>query len=59
VLNALTAGELIRSARCVHYLREFRQHLGRAVDAAAATDFMSRPRLPVWRIAWRPDKRAV
>ena len=32
-LTALRAGDLIRSARCVNYLREFRQHLARAADA--------------------------
>jgi hypothetical protein len=26
-LRALTEGKLIRSARCVNYLRDFRQHL--------------------------------
>ena len=57
MLNALTAGELIRSARCVHYLREFRQHLARAADATATTDFHEQARESrLWRIASRPDK---
>ena len=38
-LVALTAGELIRSGRCVNYLREFRQHLARAGDTTAVTEF--------------------
>ena len=56
-LRALTAGELIRSGRCVNYLREFRQHLVRAGDATVATDFGERARgSRLWRIAARPDK---
>jgi hypothetical protein len=56
-LRALTAGELIRSGRCVHYLREFGQHLVRAGDATVATDFQERARESrLWRIASRPDK---
>jgi len=56
-LAALRAGELIRSARCVRYLREFRQHLARAADATVVTDFGEQARESrLWRIASRPDK---
>jgi hypothetical protein len=56
-LRALTAGELIRSGRCVNYLREFRQHLARAADATVVTDFHERARgSRLWLIASRPDK---
>ena len=59
-LRALTEGELIRSARCVNYLRDFRQHLARAADATAVTDFSERARESrLWRIASRPDKASV
>jgi hypothetical protein len=59
-LRALTAGELIRSGRCVNYLREFRQHLVRAGDATVVTDFGEQARgSRLWRIASRPDKAGV
>ena len=59
-LRALTAGELIRSGRCVHYLREFRQHLTRAGDATVVTDFHEQARSSrLWLIASRPDKAAI
>jgi hypothetical protein len=59
-LRALTAGELIRSGRCVNYLREFRQHLVRAGDATAVTDFGEQARgSRLWRIASRPGKAGV
>jgi hypothetical protein len=59
-LRALTEGELIRSARCVNYLRGFRQHLARAADATAVTDFSERARESrLWRIASRPGKASV
>ena len=59
-LRALTEGELIRSARCVNYLRDFRQHLARAADATAVTDFRERARESrLWRIASRSDKASV
>ena len=59
-LRALTAGEMIRSARCVNYLREFRQHLGRAGDATVVTDFHEQARgSRLWVIASRPDKAAA
>ncbi len=59
-LHALTAGELIRSGRCVQYLREFRQHLIRAGDATVVTDFGEHARSSrLWLIASRPDKAAA
>ena len=59
-LRALTEGELIRSARCVNYLRDFRQHLARAADATAVTDFGEQARESrLWRIASRPDRAAA
>jgi transcriptional regulator with XRE-family HTH domain len=38
-IEALTAGEQIRSARCINYLREFRQRLGSYVDSRAVIEF--------------------
>ena len=59
-LRALTAGELIRSGRCVNYLREFRQHLTRAADTTLVTGFEEQCRdSRLWRIASRPDKAAA
>jgi hypothetical protein len=59
-LIALRAGELIRSARCVRYLREFRQRLARTADATVVTDFHEQARESrLWRIASRPDKASV
>jgi transcriptional regulator with XRE-family HTH domain len=59
-LRVLTAGEQIRSARCVNYLREFRQHLVRAGDATVVTDFHEQARgSRLWVIASRPDKAAA
>jgi hypothetical protein len=56
-LRALTAGELIRSGRCVNYLREVRQHLTLAADTTLDTDFGEQARESrLWRIASRPDK---
>jgi hypothetical protein len=52
VLKALAAGEQIRSARCVGYLREFSKHLVRAGDTTSVVGFndaASESRL--WRIA--------
>jgi hypothetical protein len=44
----------------VNYLRDFRQHLVRAADATAVTDFRERARESrLWRIASRPDKASV
>ena len=51
-LNALAAGEQIRSARCVKYLREFHQRLitgGMSRSAAEFNELAVRSRL--WRIA--------
>ena len=56
-LRALTEGELIRSGRCVNYLRDFRKQLTRAADAVAVTDFNEQARgSRLWQIASRPDK---
>ncbi|MFH8365581.1 hypothetical protein [Streptomyces sp. NPDC018031] len=38
-LDALDLGEQLRSARCVSYLAEFRQHLAEAGESAAIRDF--------------------
>jgi hypothetical protein len=57
-LIALTAGEQIRSGRCVNYLREFRDHLARIGDTAAALEFKEQALgSRLWRIATRPDSR--
>ena len=59
-LVALRAGELIRSARCVRYLRDFGQHLARAADATVVTDFGEQARESrLWQIASRSDKAAA
>lgn len=59
-LKALTAGEQIRSARCVNYLREFRQRLTRIGEAAAITDFYEQAaNSRLWRIAARPEQKAA
>jgi hypothetical protein len=53
-LKALGAGEQLRSARCVGYLREFGRHLARAGDTSRVVEFSeaaSASRL--WRIAMR------
>lgn len=56
-LNALAAGEQLRSARCVSYLREFRQHLTSAASTYTVVDFQERAFFSrLWRIASRPDK---
>jgi len=53
-LMALTAGEQIRSGRCVNYLREFRDHLARAGDTATVREFSERALgSRLWRIASR------
>jgi hypothetical protein len=41
-LNALTAGEQIRSARCVKYLREFHQRLTTGGISCSAAEFYER-----------------
>ena len=38
-LDALDLGEQLKSARCVAYLAEFRQHLARVGDSAAIREF--------------------
>jgi hypothetical protein len=54
-LAALTAGEQIRSGRCVNYLREFRDHLLIADGAPAVRDFSEQAmQSRLWRIAARP-----
>jgi hypothetical protein len=59
-LRALTDGALIRSGRCVNYLRDFRKQLTRAADATAVTDFNEQARgSRLWKIASRPDKAAA
>ncbi len=56
VLYALTAGEQIRSARCVSYLREFIGHLP-STSSRALADFREQAaQSRLWRIASRPDK---
>jgi hypothetical protein len=58
-LNALAEGEQIRSARCVNYLREFRQHLTETGNNSVAVDFQEQAAdSRLWRIAARPDSRA-
>jgi tetratricopeptide (TPR) repeat protein len=59
-LKALTAGEQIRSARCVNYLREFRQRLARIGRTAAVADFHEQAaNSRLWRIAARPEQKAA
>lgn len=56
-LNALAAGEQLRSARCVNYLREFRKHLTRAASSNTVVEFSEQARSSrLWRIASRPDR---
>ena len=56
-LKALTEGEQIRSARCVNYLREFRQRLATAGNSCPAAEFREQAaRSRLWRIASRPAK---
>jgi hypothetical protein len=57
-LRALMAGEQIRSARCVKYLREFGQHLARIGDVTVVTDSCEQARSSrLWRIASRTEER--
>jgi transcriptional regulator with XRE-family HTH domain len=54
-LGALTPGEQLRSARCVGYLREFRQRLAATGDNRSIVDFNERAiGSRLWRIASRP-----
>ena len=56
-LKALKAGEQIRSARCINYLREFRTHLTRAASTTAVVEFNEQAgESRLWRIASRPGK---
>jgi hypothetical protein len=56
-LKALTAGEQIRSARCVNYLREFRQRLALAGNGRSAAEFNEQAAgSRLWRIASRSSK---
>ena len=59
-LNALSAGEQIRSARCVKYLREFHQRLttgGMSRSVAGFSEQAAGSRL--WRIATSPSESAA
>jgi len=59
-LRALTAGDQIRSARCVNYLREFRQRLTNVGECAAVTEFRAQADdSRLWRIASRMDTQAA
>lgn len=59
-LNALLAGEQIRSTRCVNYLREFRQRLVSVGDSPAAAEFYEQARTSrLWRIASQTAKKAA
>jgi tetratricopeptide (TPR) repeat protein len=57
-LRALAAGEQIRSARCVSYLREFMGHLP-VTGSRALADFREQAaESRLWRIAAQPEKPA-
>lgn len=59
-LQALTAGEQIRSARCVNYLSEFYQRLASAGNSRAVAEFHEQAaNSRLWRIATRPDANAA
>jgi hypothetical protein len=59
-LKALKAGEQIRSARCVNYLREFAQRLTAVGESAAVTDFRERAENSrLWRTATRAGHQAA
>lgn len=55
-LHALVAGEQIRSARCVSYLREFMGHLPTTASSALADFREQAAESRLWRIAARPEK---
>ena len=56
-LRTLSAGEQIRSARCVRYLREFHQHLTHLGNATVVIEFREQASdSRLWRIASRPDR---
>jgi hypothetical protein len=51
-LHALSDGEQLRSARCVSYVREFRQRLVAAGSKRSAHEFDEQARtLLLWRVA--------
>lgn len=55
VLKALSAGEQIRSARCIGYIREFNKHLAHLADNTSVVGFNEAARdSRLWRIATRP-----
>lgn len=59
-LQALTAGEQIRSGRCVNYLREFEQRLAAAGHSRAIADFHEQAASSrLWRIATHSEMRAA
>jgi transcriptional regulator with XRE-family HTH domain len=59
-LNALAAGEQIRSARCVKYLSEFHQRLTTGGISRSAVEFNEQAaRSRLWRIATRPSESAA
>jgi transcriptional regulator with XRE-family HTH domain len=55
-LHALAAGEQIRSARCVSYLREFMNHLPATGSRVLAEFREQAAESRLWRIALRPEK---
>jgi hypothetical protein len=59
VLHALTAGDQIRSARCVSYLREFIGHLPPGGSRRLADFREQATESRLWRIATRPDRPVV
>jgi hypothetical protein len=59
-LKALGAGEQIRSARCVNYLREFAQRLAAVGQCAGVMEFLEEAGISrLWRIATRPGQQAA
>jgi hypothetical protein len=59
-LAALTAGEKIRSGRCVNYLREFSEHLTLIGDSAPVRDFHEQAlACRLWRIAAQTSQPAA
>jgi transcriptional regulator with XRE-family HTH domain len=59
-LKALTAGEQIRSARCVNYLREFGERLAMTGNNRATAEFLEQAASSrLWRIASRPSQGAA
>ncbi len=55
-LRALAAGEQVRSARCVSYLREFMRHLPATCSRALANFREQATESRMWRIAAQPEK---